>query len=125
MSFLSEHDKVLSGGLFAGTMSLRWRLLDSEALKTKITSGGTKTIEGRKAHVLNFFPTGGSSELKIKLYFDAETYNHLGSEYHREISSKAAVFGRQNQIANTSMTLTEHFSDVKSVDRITLPDSPV
>jgi len=123
-TFISEHDKILAGGLFGGNMSLRWALFNVESLKARVSSAGTKTIDGRKAHVLNYFPAGGNStEFTIKLYFDAETFHHLRSEYRREIPAKAPTFGAANQIASSNLTLTENFSDFKSVDNLTLPFS--
>jgi hypothetical protein len=122
-AFLSEHSKVLESGLFGGSMSLRWAMLHLEKSKAKLTSGADKTVNGRKAHGIVFYPGSGSgsSEFTIKLYFDAETFLHVRSEYRREIPAKTPVFGRANQIASSTLTLTEHFSDFKSVDGLVLP----
>lgn len=122
-AFLSEHSKVLESGLFGGSMSLRWAMLHLEKSKARLTSGADKTINGKKAFGIIFYPGSGSSssEFTMKLYFDAETFLHVRSEFRREIPAKNPVFGRANQIASSTLSLTEQFSDFKSVDGLVLP----
>jgi len=121
-SFLSEHDKILSSGLFNGIMSRRWPLLNLEKARPVITSGGTKKFDGRKIYALNYFPSGdGSSEFTIRLYFDAETFHHVRTEYRRQIPPKTPGFGVANQIAYSTLVLTESFSDFRLIDGVTLP----
>lgn len=122
-TFIAEHEKVLSGGLFNGSMSLNWALLHVEKMKPIMKSGGTKNIDGRRVHVINYFTSGGSSEFTIKLYFDGETFHHVRSEYRREIRAKTPVFGVANQISNSTLELTEYFADFRVVENVTLPFS--
>ena len=121
--FISEHPRVLTEGLFGGAMSLRWPLLDmSDKGKSRIKSLGTKKIDGKKVYVLSYSPDGGGAdEFTIKLYFDAGTFQHMRTEYHRELSSANPKFGQQNQIANSEITLTENFSDYKDTEGLMLP----
>lgn len=122
--FIAEHEKVLSDGLFGGVLSSRWALYDPEVRKARITSGGTKKIDDRKVHVLQYFTSdGGSTEFKIRLYFDAETFNHVRSEYYHEINPSQDRFGTLGRQAGLRLVLTEDFSDFKSVDGLTLPHS--
>lgn len=104
-------------------MSLRWPLLDmSDKGKSRIKSLGTKKIDGKKVYVLSYSPDGGGAdEFTIKLYFDADTFQHIRTEYHRELSSANPKFGQQNQIANSEITLTENFSDYKDTEGLMLP----
>jgi len=118
-TFITEHEKVLSDGLFGGIMSLRWPFLDVEKNKPKAKLSGTKKIDGRKMYVLEF--TSGSNDFSIRLYFDGETFNHVRSEYRREVVPRQGTFGQANQQASAVVMLTEHFSDFKSVDGYTLP----
>lgn len=123
-AFIAEHGKILTDGLFSGSMSLRWALLDPDKRKAKITSGGTKKINGRKVYVLEYFPSnGGSSEFSIRLYFDIETFNHVRSEYIHEINPKEDTFGTLGRQGGTRLILTEDFSDYRIVDGFTLPYS--
>ncbi len=121
-AFLSEHDKVLSGGLFGGVMSLRWAMLNLDKMKPTIKTGGTKNVNGRKVYVLNYFPSGsGSKEFSIRLYFDSETFYHVGSEYRREVTAATPRFGAANQIVDSTLVLTETFSDFRPADAMMLP----
>jgi len=120
--FLNEHDALLSEGLFGGTMSLRWKLLDFEKKKPKVKLMGTKKIGDRNAYVLDYL-TGGSNDFKIKLFFDAENYHHLRTEYIREVNRGTPTFGQQNQQANARVMLTEEFGDFQAVDGLNLPHS--
>lgn len=120
--FLNEHEKLLSDGLFGGAMSMRWALLNTGKTSAKINSSGTKKIDGRKAYVLDYIPTGvGSSDFTVRLFIDAENFNHLRSEYRREVVRGQGTFGQANQQANAVITLAEDFSDYKMVDGLNLP----
>jgi len=119
--FIAEHEKILSEGLFGGSMSLRWPFFAAEK-KLWIKASGTKKIDGRKMLAIEYVPSSGASnEFRIKLFFDADTFNHVRSEYHREVVSGRVIFGQANQHANAVLTLTEEFSDFKTIDGFTLP----
>lgn len=120
--FLNEHEKLLSDGLFGGSMSMRWALLNTAKTNPRIKSAGTKKIDGRKMYVLDYLPAGlGSSDFTVRLFLDAETFNHVRSEYRREVVRGQGTFGQANQQANAMITLTEDFGDHKAVDGLTLP----
>jgi len=121
-SFIVEHPKVLTEGLFGGTMSRRWPLWNYDSEKSRIKSLGLKKIDGKKAYVLSYIPDGGGAdEFTVKLYFDADTFQHIRTEYHREYNPQQPQFGVANQLANSEITLTEKFSDFRTVDGLTLP----
>lgn len=121
-AFLSDHQLMLSEGLFTGAMSMRWPLWDIQKSKPKLAGGGTKKVNDRKAYVIDYNPSGGGSpEFTIKLYFDAETFNHIRTEYRYEVQPTDATFGQQNRRASGVAILAENFSDFKTVEGITLP----
>ncbi len=121
--FLNEHGKVLSEGLFGGSMSLRWVMLAPEQRRARLKAAGVKKIEGNKLYALDYSPSGGGSdEFKIRLFFD-EKFNHVRSEYKREIQRGQGTFGQQNQQGNARIELTETFADFRTVDGLTLPYS--
>ena len=123
-AFIAEHSKILTDGLFGGVTSLRWPFLDIEKRKPKVQSAGVKKINDRKVYALDYLPTGsGSNEFTVRLYFDSETFNHVRSEYRREIAAGQPAFGTANQIASSILLLTEDFSDFRTVDGLTLPFS--
>ncbi|MEQ1922697.1 MAG: hypothetical protein ABL952_09330 [Pyrinomonadaceae bacterium] len=119
--FINEHIKILSDGLFGGTMSLRWALLDPELRKAKSKSAGIKKVDGKKLYAIDYLVANmGSNEFTIRLFFD-EKFNHVRSEYRREVIRGQITFGSANQQANAKLALTETFSDFRTVDGITLP----
>lgn len=121
-SFLADHQLMLGEGLFTGVMSMRWPLLDVEKKRPKLGGGGTKKVNDRKAYVIDYNPSGGGSpEFTIKLYFDAETFNHIRTEYRYEVQPTDATFGQQNRRGSAVAILTETFSEFKTVEGITLP----
>lgn len=120
-TFINEHPRILSEGLFGGVMSLRWPFAGENG-KQKIKSLGIKKVDGRKLYVLSYQADGGGlDEFTIKLFFDTDTFAHVRSEYHREFSPSQPRFGQANQLSNSEITLTETFSDFKTVDGLTLP----
>ncbi len=121
-AYLANHSSILGEGLFGGVLSLRWPLFKLDSRKPRLMGGGTKKIDDRKLYVLDYVPSGGgSSEFTIKLYFDAETFNHVRTEYRFEVMPTDATFGQQNRRASAVAVLTETFSEFKAVDGLMLP----
>ncbi len=122
-AFLADHPKILSDGLFGGSMSLRWNLLDVEKNKSQLTGGGIKKIGGRKLIGLDYntASAGGEASFTSRLYFDPDTFNHVRTEYRFEVAAGEGTFGKANQRASAVITLVEEFSDFKNVDGLNLP----
>jgi hypothetical protein len=121
-AFLMEHSNILTDGLFGGTLSARWPLSLIDSKKSKIRMLGTKKIDGIEAYALEYIPSkGGSDEFSIKLYFDVSNFNHIATEYRREVRAGKITFGQQNQIASSNLVLTEHFSDFRKEEGLNLP----
>lgn len=120
-AFIADHNKILSSGLFAGTISSMWSFSSPSIKKEKLDSAGTKKIDGRKTYALNYYPNGGSTEFTVKLFFDAETFRHVRTEYSHTIAGRQADFGVLGQQSGVKITLTETFGDFKSTDELTLP----
>lgn len=119
--FLNEHPNLLKLGLFSGSMSLNWNLLENNQKKSKLNLAGTKKVNGRKAYVVEYLGGGSSDSLKIRLLFDAETFQHIQSEYVEEFSGRQATFGTLGQLSDFNIELTESFSEFKTYEGITLP----
>lgn len=121
-AFIAEHERILSDGLFNGSISARWGMLESEKRKGKLRYGGQKKIDGRPVQMLEYFPAdGGSVEFVIRLYFDNETFNHVRSEYRHEVAAKQDTFGTLGRQAGAKLVLTEDFSDFKVTNGLNLP----
>ncbi|MEJ7846897.1 MAG: hypothetical protein WKF92_02285 [Pyrinomonadaceae bacterium] len=123
-AFIADHEKLLSDGIMTGSMSNTWALINWQKGKADIKSGGTKKIDGRKAYVLDYFPkSGGSGEFSIKMFFDAETFQHIRTEYRHEIASAQDTFGRLGRQGGLKLQLTEDFADFKAAGGLMLPHS--
>ncbi len=122
-AFIADHNKILSEGLFTEAVSSMWSLSNSSIGKEKFGSAGTKKIDGRKTYALNYYPDGGSTEFTVKLYFDAQTFQHVRTEYRHTIASKQVTFGVLGQQFGVKILLTETFGDFKNADGLALPHS--
>lgn len=117
--FLLTHQAILKQGIWGGELSQAWMLLNPNR-KVKVEAGGMKKIGDRQTYQLKCYPSG--SDLKIAMYFDAETFHHVRTEYERSVI--AQMGGTPETSANQSETrykLIEEFSDFKKEGGLTLP----
>ncbi len=123
--FLKSEDIIFKQGLFGGTLSSDWALLDLNARKAKVQYAGIEKFNNRQAYKLKYISSRGGN-LKISLYFDTETFQHLGSEYEYVIPPKIGVsdLDTANQ-RESRFILTETFADFKIEGRLTLPHTYV
>jgi len=117
--FLLTHKNIVKQGIFGGSLSQAWTLLDPDR-KIRVEAGGSKKVGDRQAYVLKCYPTG--SDLKVTMYFDAETFQHVRTEYERSViaqmGSNPETSASQSE---TRYKLTEDFSDFKKEGGLTLP----
>lgn len=119
--FLQTHDILFREGLLGGTLSTAWPFYDMNGPKGKVRFLGTKNLNDRKAYILGYEPRSGGN-LDIKLYFDAETFQHLRSEYQQEFVAPSVT--RPEKAARqkgTRLKLTEDFSDFRREASLVLP----
>lgn len=120
-NFLQSNSSVVSQGLLAGTLGTSWNLLTAADRGTKISTSGTRKIDGREAYVLRITPKGGS-DLDITMFFDQETFHHLRTEYKRTSSASiGATIDESARQSETRIKLTEDFSDHQSFEGVTFP----
>jgi hypothetical protein len=122
--FFMSHDTIFKQGLLGGALSTAWPLLNLSNKNPKLDYEGTKKIGDRQTHELRYTPRKGS-DMKIKLFFDAETFQHVRTEYEHTLA--AALGGRistggastgKNEIR---YKLVEDFSDFKKEGNLMLP----
>lgn len=119
-SFVLSNDQLLEESLLGGTLSTSWALLNMSAKKAKISSDGTKKIDGKEVYVLGYQPR--SSNIDIKLYFDKDTFRHIRTEYRYIHSAGIGTTPDQSSRLNeTRIKVTEDFSDFKDEKGLTLP----
>jgi hypothetical protein len=121
-AFIADHETMMSNGLFTGVISTAWPFAEGRKLKGRMEAGGIKKIDGRRAYVIDYFPSSAaSSEYTIKLYFDAETFQHIRTEYRHVIAPQQDPFGVLGRQTGVKLGVTENFSDFKAVDGLTFP----
>lgn len=119
--FFMSHDAIFSEGLIGGVLSSAWPLLNISERQPKLQYVGTEKIKGRQAHKVRYTPRDGG-ELKIGLFFDAENFQHLRTDYERVIPAPlGATPGESASQRETRYKLVEDFSDFKQEGDLTLP----
>jgi hypothetical protein len=133
--FIFRYNKVMKNGMVGGVLSNAWPLLDIKKNKPNMKIRKTK-FDGTEVYEIEYRPRDFHGDMKIRLYFDPETYRHVGTEF--KVSTKDDVttgtyspFGDDGvkdmaiaQVRGESYyTLTERFGDFKKVGALTLPHS--
>lgn len=122
------NDVIFKEGLIGGTLSASWPLLNLSERKPKLEYAGVKKSGGRQMYMLKYLPHK-NSEMKITLFFDSETFQHVRTEYDREIvaTSIERIAPRMNQggagqrARDARIRITEEFSNFKAEKGLTLP----
>ncbi len=120
--FIFQRTAIFKEGLVGGTLSTAWPLLNFNKERARLEYGGIKKIEGKEAHVLKYMPRKGS-DLKISLFFDAETFRHVRSEYTQSVIPQMANSPDADKMGQRELhyELVELFSDFKEESKLTLP----
>lgn len=120
-TFLTSQSSIIDEGLFGGTLTTAWSLFDLQAHKAKLVSNGKKKINGRDTYVFDYH-LNRTSNLSISLYFDAETFQHVRTEYRQRVPPPLSRKPTESlsQI-ETNYKLTEDFSEFKTVNGLNLP----
>jgi len=89
--------------------------------KTTLKYEGMKKVEGQQLYVVRYEPKNDSGS-KTKLYFDAETFRHVRTEYEqRQVQQMMTQPGVTQQQGDSITKLIEEFSDFKPETGLTLP----
>jgi hypothetical protein len=129
--FLKSQEAIVKQGLLGGVLSSAWPLLNVSAKNPKLIYSGIKKIEDRPVHEMKYRPSKGGGDVQISLFFDAETFRHLRTEYQYSVSARmgARPSGSVANATDTGSTtmnrykLIEDFSDFKTEGQLTLPHS--
>lgn len=129
-NFFASHDEILKEGLFGGTLSASWSLLEVEQRNPKLQYAGVKKVDGRQLHALKYGLRKGS-DLKVVLYFDSDTFRHLRTEYERTIyvTDQQRIPGGGGSLPSIGtrratgarINASEDFSDFRSEGGLNLP----
>ena len=118
--FLLTHKGIIKYGIWGGALSQAWPLLDVRKSKIKLEAGGTKKIGDRLTQQLKLQPSG--ADVRVTLFFDAETFQHVRTEYQRlivaQMGSNPETSASQSE---TRYKLVEDFGDFRKEGGLTLP----
>jgi hypothetical protein len=142
--FLFRHNGIVKEGLLGGVFSDGWPLLNLQQKQADLSYRET-TIDGRRLHEIEYRPKQSLRDMKVRLYFDPETYRHVRTEYRVRVRDdmSAAPGGDQTRIGKfqtqtgdtegfrtlnqglpeSIYVLVEKFDDFKKVGAMTLPHS--
>jgi hypothetical protein len=123
--FLKSNSNIIKQGIFGGTLSAGWTLLNFDPKNEKIEYAGLETISNRKLHKVKY-ASSKSGALNVNLYFEADTFRHVLSEYQYRISP--AITSNQlesSRLKEKRYTLVEQFSDFVQAEGLTLPQTYV
>ncbi len=120
-NYMLSNKQIFSEGLFGGTLSTSWALFDLLERKAKINAAGRKKIDGRDTYVLEYSPKRGSDS-SIKIYFDAQTFQHIRTEYFKTFSAAQGLTPDQSsRQVEARQILTEDFSSFSQENGLNLP----
>lgn len=118
-SFVFGYKEIVKYGLLGGTLRTNWALLDAKNNIGKFEYEKKEKIGEVETHVLRCVPRGGSG-LTIKLFFDAQNFQHLRTSYYQEISPPVTV-SDEGRISSIRYKLIEDFGNYKQISGLNLP----
>ena len=120
--FLHVHKLILREGLWGGVLSTAYPLFDIGFRQPRIKYAGLKKEDGRKLHRLDYTLKRPQGDLKVRLFFDPDTFHHVRTSYQLVIpaplGANTVASARQK---STRHHLTEDFADFREEDGISLP----
>jgi hypothetical protein len=115
-TFLDTNGQILAEGLIGGTLSGAWPLYDWRERQAKMRLEGIKKVDGRELYRVSYEPRRGSTNLKIWLFFEAETFRHVKTIYQQEIQPQmGSSIGMSSAGSITRNMLEEEFENFQKV----------
>lgn len=121
--FLYTHNGLIKEGLLGSVLSTAWPLLSIKERQPRLQYGGLKKLDDREAHELEYRMRRGGGDVKIRLYFEPETYRHIKSVYTLKMSAPIGTSVSDVGQRETYYQLEETFGGFRSVEGLNLPGS--
>ncbi|MEK6284883.1 MAG: hypothetical protein AABO57_04010 [Acidobacteriota bacterium] len=119
--YLEQQNLPLKEGLLGGTLSIAWAMLRVDQLKPKLEYRGLKKIEGRQLHEVGY-RAQKVSDLKVTLFFDAATFQHVRTVYEFKVPARLGLGPRDsNRFQEDYYQFVEDFDDFRAVNELMLP----
>jgi hypothetical protein len=120
--YLEQQNLPLRDGLLGGTLSTSWALLRIEQLKPKLDYKGLKKIDNRQLHEVTYRPDKGSTDLKISLFFDPATFQHVRTDYEFKVPARLGAGPNDStRLQEDYYKLVEDFDDFQTIDALMIP----
>ena len=121
--FLMTHGVIFKQGLMGGTLSTAWPLLDLSIQNPRLEYVGLKTAANRPLHELRYLARG-ASDLEVSLFFESSNFQHVRTEYKRDIPAATGERQALNiEEREIRYRMVEEFADFRSEAGLTLPHS--
>ena len=142
--FIFQHNGIMKDGLLGGVLSRAWPLLNFQEDQAWLKYDDVK-IDDRHLHEIEYKPKKSLRDVKIKLYFDWETFHHVRTEYRVRVrddmsaspggaGSRTGSFERGGTVddgfralsqglPDSIYVLVEKFDDFKKIGAMTFPHS--
>ncbi len=88
--FIFRYKGLIKEGLLGGVWSLGWPLLDIEERNPSLKYASAK-VDGRDLHEIDYTPQGGLNDIKVKLFFEPDTFRHVRTEYRLKVQGEQAL----------------------------------
>ena len=94
--FIFRYNGLMKEGLLGGVLSVTWPLLNVQERQAELVYKQEK-VEDHVYHVLEYGSRKSlGGDLKVKLYFDPETFHHVRTEYRVRIKNDASALPSVN-----------------------------
>ena len=88
--FIFRYNGLMKEGLLGGVWSLGWPLLDIKKSKASLKYNSAK-VDGRDLHEIDYTPKSGMNNIKVKLFFEPDTFRHVRTEYILKVQGEQAL----------------------------------
>lgn len=120
--YLEQQSLPLKEGLLGGSLSTAWAILRIDQLKPRLDYKGLKKIDGRQLHEVSYRQQKSSSDLKVALFFDAATFQHVRTEYEFKVPARLGSGPNDStRLQEDYYKLVEDFDDFRAVDALMVP----
>ncbi len=120
--YLEQQNLPIKDGLLGGTMVTGWAMLRLDELKPRLDYKGLKKIDGRQLHEVTYRPQKGSTDLKIALYFDPTTFQHVRTDYEFQVPARLGNGPNESaRLQEDYYKLVEDFDDFRATDALMIP----
>jgi hypothetical protein len=120
--YLEQQSLPLRDGLLGGSLSTAWAMLRLDQLKPRLDYKGLKKIDGRQLHEVSYRPLKGSTDLKVELFFDAATFQHVRTEYEFKVPARLGSGPNDSaRLQEDYYKLVEDFEDFRAADALMIP----